>query len=412
MSPRRAVAVPAPGLTYTLFDPGPCGFPPPRVPLLPVMRADALGRSGAGAAPYHVVGAGRPRRVYKRGRYALYDAYRLCGAGPGGAVLAPAYHCRTMLDPAISLGCPVLLYALDANLAPDLPALQRSVASSPVPVRALLLTHYFGFAQDAAPVRAFCDAQGIALIEDCSHALLSGGPRARLGEFGRYAITSPYKLLPCEEGGWLLPGPGGALLPDSGRASSWLHELKVLRGAVQRHRHGRLPAPAAETVAAALQQVRSHPAPAARSRTVPLPGPSPLYLATEQTDSGARAAGWLLSLCQVEQAASRRRAHFMRWQQALVGLPHARPLFTALPDDCVPYMFALLIDHPEVHFAPLKQLGMPIWRWDDMAVSDCAIAMHYSRHLLHLPCHQSLTESEMAWMIEAVTRVLTDIPAR
>jgi dTDP-4-amino-4,6-dideoxygalactose transaminase len=54
----------------------------------------------------------------------------------------------------------------------------------------------------------------------------------------------------------------------------------------------------------------------------------------------------------------------------------------------------------------LKQAGLPIFRWDDMAVSDCAVATRYRSQLLHLPCHQSLSERQMDWMVSVVTQVL------
>ena len=74
-------------------------------------------------------------------------------------------------------------------------------------------------------------------------------------------------------------------------------------------------------------------------------------------------------------------------------------------------MFALYIDHPQTHFFMLKRLGMPIWRWDDMAVSACDVSLEYRLHLLHLPCHQELSADQMVWMAAAVTSALTMVPA-
>jgi dTDP-4-amino-4,6-dideoxygalactose transaminase len=68
-------------------------------------------------------------------------------------------------------------------------------------------------------------------------------------------------------------------------------------------------------------------------------------------------------------------------------------------------MFPLRIAQPEAHFLPLKQLGLPIWRWDSIAASNCPTANDYRLHLLHLPCHQSLDDNEMAWMIAAIGKV-------
>jgi perosamine synthetase len=41
-----------------------------------------------------------------------------------------------------------------------------------------------------------------------------------------------------------------------------------------------------------------------------------------------------------------------------------------------------------------------------MAVSSCPVARDYRLHLIHLPCHQSLSEKEMDWMIASVQKSL------
>ena len=112
-------------LPYCYFDPAPCGFPRPRVPVLPQMSFGMFGRSRSNTYPSVFSGGEAP--FYTRGRYALLEAYRLAGVGRQGALLAPAYHCRTMLDPALSLGGDIGLYPVLADLSPDLSALARMV---------------------------------------------------------------------------------------------------------------------------------------------------------------------------------------------------------------------------------------------------------------------------------------------
>ena len=68
-------------------------------------------------------------------------------------------------------------------------------------------------------------------------------------------------------------------------------------------------------------------------------------------------------------------------------------------------MFALLLERPETDFSRLKRLGVPMWRWDEMARSECPIAQRYRMALVHLPCHQSLSRGELDWMIGTVERV-------
>lgn len=390
-------------LTYTLFDPTACGFPEPRVPLLATLTLDSL---GSPQSRFQLVGRGRPRRTYSRGRYALYDAYRLSGVGPDSALLAPAYHCRTMLDPAISLGAELMLYPLRENLAPDLEGLAEALKRAQRPVRAMLMTHYFGFPQDTAPIAAFCREHGIALIEDCSHALFNLKSKERLGQHGRFTIASPYKLFPCEEGGLLLAG-NDADLPTERRPSAGLtSELRVLASALRRkstqRRNGALGTRTAQLAEELARARQPGGATAGEGRAV-LDGTSRMYQPAEQPHEGPHVSEWLMRLCAVDHVAQRRRQHYLRWRDAMLGLPNCRPLFPELPDDCVPYMFPLLIDQPETHFYQLKRVGMPIWRWDEMAVSDCPVSQRYSRRLLHLPCHQTLTASELDWMIAAVT---------
>lgn len=399
-------------LTYTLFDPAPCEFPEPRVPLLPMFTFDALG--GTQASRFRIVGGGlRGSKVYKRGRYALLDAYRLSGVGREGALLAPAYHCRTMLDAAISLGGELMLYELDEQLAPKLASLERLVKEARTPVRAMLLTHYFGFAQNVAPLESFCNVHGIALIEDCSHALFNLHGAERLGQHGRYTIASPYKLLPCEEGGLLIPGPGAAMPDRPNRPAGLRTDISLLATMLQRKRAHQRTKTLVADVSLLGQQIGVQSAAGIErgaESTASQAGTSSMYLKGEEGLAGSWIARRLMSLCNLDIAAERRRANYRRWAALTQSLHHCRPLFPVLPDDCVPYMFPLLIDHPENHFYMLKRLGMPIWRWDEMAVSGCPTAARFRQHLLHLPCHQALTEAELTWMHTAVAEVMRQVP--
>ena len=133
--------------------------------------------------------------------------------------------------------------------------------------------------------------------------------------------------------------------------------------------------------------------------------PSRLYDVSAEDKGSLIVSRWIAKHTDLKQLAARRREHYRRWLATTRGLSACRPLFAALPDECVPYMFPLLIDRPHVDFAILKRLGMPIWRWDEMAASDCQIASSYRLRLLHLPCHQELTVAEMDWMTSVLVAV-------
>jgi hypothetical protein len=134
--------------------------------------------------------------------------------------------------------------------------------------------------------------------------------------------------------------------------------------------------------------------------------PSGAFLPNLIYRSASRVSRWLVRRSSPESVARERRENFSRWLDATSKLPNCRPLYPQLPEDCVPYMLPLHIDHPERHFDLLKRLCFPVWRWDEMAVSACPVAADYRLHLLHLPCHQSLTEKQMDWLLAAVQKVM------
>ena len=320
-----------------------------------------------------------------------------------------------MLDPAIRLGADILLYPLQADLSPDLPALAALVTDSEKPIAALLLTHYFGFCQDLGHIADFCEQNNIALIEDCSHALFNAvpanGKRASLsmGKTGRFGVASPYKFFPVEDGGLLWANEPHYLPKDTRPSRKRRQEVKGTLHLVRRALNSPQPPDLSlidEEICALSGKTFSKGSDALVD-DAQISG----YYDTSLEDQGSLASSrWVMRHTPVDRLASRRRENYMQWVQAVASLPCCQALFPVLPSDCVPYMFPLLIHRPESHFFTLKQIGVPIWRWDAMAVSDCTVAADYRLRLLHLPCHQALTPEQMAWMTSTVKQVMHQSP--
>lgn len=395
-------------MEYRRFDPSGFNFPPSRIPMLPPLKLSGLLRQQQDASPFRMLDTGPHASFYTRARYALAEAYRRAGVGPIRGLLAPAYHCRTMIDPAVHLGAPVLLYAMKKGLQPDLEQLERCVAQSPHPIKALLLPHFFGFAQPMAGLLRFCQTHGLSLIEDCSHLLVTGAPVSRAtprpGQLGQWAVASPYKVFACQEGGLLWSNPPDQLAAPSLKASPLREGLRLLR-AVRAGLHGeRVPV-------AVLPEEEA----AENSRPTSDPGCDTLVTdaglsrAFEPAEANLRGAPWarrVMRCSSTGQIAERRRSHYQRLHKTVSALPHCRALFDAIAPDTVPYMFPLLIEHPNPHFFLLKRLGVPVGRWDDMGASDCPVATDYRLHLIHLPCHQMLTDAQVNWMCNALETAL------
>ena len=388
-------------LETLIFDPSPCGFPRPRIPLLPVgLDGGSINTPAPWAPAEHF-------RHFARGRYALREAYRLSGIGPGSTLLAPSYHCRTMLDPALALGGDVLLYPLRPDLSPNLVALDALADQSLTPVKTLLATHFFGIPQDFAALAAWCAGRNITLIEDASHALFNEHHRPTgIGSLGEFVVSSPYKFLPSPDGGLLYARDAGRLKSLSTRAPSLFNELRGIHfawsRAAERRRNRIALDPArldAECAAIALL-----PAACGLDHRE-LAGTSADYRPDHEGYSSLRFSRMLYRHPDIATIARRRRDLFRQWATVTMNLPYCRPLFPELPEACIPYMFPLIIENPEPHFTRLKQLGVPIFRWDSIAVSGCATASDYRLHLLQLPCHQSLTDRDMDWMIAALQKL-------
>jgi perosamine synthetase len=379
------------------FDPTDCQFPRPRVPLLPTLHWSDLRAGRADSVPRELL-EGPGARRFARGRYALRAACQAAGVGAAGALLAPSYHCRTMLDPALALGGRVRLYAVQPDLTPDLASIEALVAEREHPARALLLPHYFGIEQPAGVMRAvedLCRRHALTLIEDCSHAWQVAQQRQAGGLApGRALVASPYKFFACPDGGMLWADPGQLPPPAAARAGLGAE----LKAAVAQLAPRAALAPAVDASAHSAARGALHREFSER--------PSGHYdPALADTDCLA-VTRWIMRHSSPAAITRQRQTRYRQWLAAAGTLGRARALVPVLPPDCAPYMFPLLISRPDPDFFLLKQAGLPIWRWDDMAVSGCDVATSYRAQLLHLPCHQSLSDEQMDWMVSVVTRVL------
>lgn len=391
------------------FDPSPCNFPPAKVPVLPRFSLHSLSFGWSDSKPS--IFAQEEVQHFVRGRYALLEAFRSAGIGADGALLAPAYHCRTMIDPAFRLGATVHLYSLSPDLRPNLDSIRDLVLrfKSPAP-RALLVPHYFGFAQSLSELVAFCAEHRLLLIEDCSHSYFGQTDMGLVGSVGDYSVASPYKFFPCIEGGVLRAKNAAQARTFSGKRRQAKAEASLLLQCLQDVRSPRsVPLPANENVVALdseLKRIRL------ASTKQPLDGLiseaaiSPHYQISDEARQSAQLSRWIVRHTNISQLIELRRRNFLRWLDVLRGLPNCKPLFSELPDDVVPYMFPCYIENPQEHFVLLKRLGFPLWRWDEMMLSDCQIAGAYRTHLIHLPCHQALEPAQMEWMTSAFAMVM------
>ena len=382
----------------------------PLIPLAPILSASSFRRAhgarGAHAARVRTVLDAGAYRLVTSGRVAIALALRELDVQAGQRVLVPAYHSASMVPPVLWRGAEPVFYRVHADAAVDLADLADKIDPS---VRAVMVTHYFGFPQDMAPIRALCDARGIALIEDCAHCFIGERDGRPVGAWGDYAIASSMKFLPIYEGGALVSARHAldkVVLHSAGAG----FELKVALNSLERgFDYGRLPAVRAAlslplrakgAVWGLMKRRRGGAAPA---------------LAPASSDSGFgfdpgwvnKRSSWfartMLKLAAPARIAALRRSHYARLEDAVRGLPGVRPLHPRLPAGACPWVFPLLVDDPEALFARLQALGVPLTRfgmpaWPGVDAQTCANSAMLARHVLALPCHQELTAFEMSWL--------------
>ena len=136
-----------------------------RYPRLPVLGWSAFSRRPVEVLP-GVMDA-KHRRYTVSGRAAIGLALQALGVGPGDRVLVPTYHCPTMITPIVAGGATPVFYPIGPAGGPSLAWLRERGTRQ---ARAMLVPHYFGIPQAMAGIRAFCDENRLALVEDCAHA--------------------------------------------------------------------------------------------------------------------------------------------------------------------------------------------------------------------------------------------------
>lgn len=386
-------------------------FPPSLLPVAPVLSLASF-FGGSRASP-SVLDAGQ-RRFTTSGRVGISLALRQMGVADGDEVLVPSYHCASMVEPVLWCGAVASFYRINADTSVNLDDLARHLGPR---TRVLMATNYFGFPQKLDQLRAFCDRHGLKLLEDCAHSFFGSYQGRPLGSYGDYAIASSMKFFPLYEGGCLISARhdlGAVALRSAGAG----FEAKVAFNTVEdSFEYGRLPvlkwlawAPL-RAKDALWRQIKVRRAPDAPSLA---PGSSdggfsfdPVWL----DKASSLFSRFIVKAASRRRVVARRRANYLKLEAALGQLPGCRPLFPALPDGVVPWVFPLWTAEPQALFQVLKHAGVPVIRfgehlWPGVDREVCANSVELSRRVLQFPCHQELSSRELDWMIEQVRHAL------
>ncbi len=390
-------------------------IPRPRIPVQPVLSWGMFGASEV--EPVATVLRGGDVFYVTAGRVAIAHALVLAGLRPGQKVLVPAYHCIAMVEPIVQLGGVPVFYRIHEDLSVDLDDVAQRIDAT---TRIFLAVNYFGFPQDLFALRAFCDRHRLAFIEDCAHSFFGTYRGRPIGGFGDFAIASLPKFFAVREGGCLVVnregvGAGSRIATRSQGLAS--NVAAILDGVEDAVAMGRLRALTPLVGLAALAKRAVHAvAPSARRRRSPNPaeqrsGQTGGFDVSWMEVSATALSRFVVRHTSRKRVVERRRRHYSSLAREFSALPNCRPLLPRLPEGVVPYMFPLWVDRLSDIFATLEDHAVPMQRfgqflWPAANAEACAVSRRLSQHVLLLPCHQELTEGEVATLVEKVRAIV------
>jgi perosamine synthetase len=153
------------------------------------------------------------------GTAALHLALLTCGVETGDHVITTAMTAEPTNTTILQVGAIPVFADVDpqnGNISPD--SVESLINEK---TRAICVVHYAGYVADLGRLRAIADKHGIALIEDCAHALGATWKGMPVGSIGDAAIFSfqAIKHMTTIDGGMLVVRNAAAL--DEARLLRW-----------------------------------------------------------------------------------------------------------------------------------------------------------------------------------------------
>lgn len=172
-------------------------------------------------------------RFYASGRAALFHAVKSLHIPPGSIILLPSYNCGVEVEAVLRAGCKVDFFRVKSDLCIDMDHVAGKISTG---ARAIVVPHYFGFPQELTRLKELCSRMGIALMEDCAHALYSRNSMGKwLGTAGDLGLFSMRKTVYLPDGGAVLVNRKGFVIPDKGAWSCRPGLLKMLAKSILEH---------------------------------------------------------------------------------------------------------------------------------------------------------------------------------
>lgn len=285
-------------------------------------------------------------KFYSKARTALYFGLKTLGLKEEDHVLVPDYICNTALAPFHALKIVPVYYPLRDDLSPDWRQLETMINDR---VKAFVIVNYFGFPNELAQARVFCQKNRLWFIEDNAHGFLSYNQKKPLGTFGDVSVTALHKMLSIPNGGIVVMNcPEGRILQSA-------KELKMTYGVKY----------IVKKVFQSLIKKERNIETAIRRMTPQSYDVAEEYNVEKYFSKMSLMSYLLLPFLNFDLIRRVRRAKYSKWQKffEVNQLFGVRPLFSELPDGVCPYVFPLYAKNRERTLRDLKDLGVDAYIW-------------------------------------------------
>lgn len=335
-------------------------------------------------------------QFFRSGRGALYFAAQQLKKPGDNVILLPAYHCPALVEPFIAAGYQLEFYPLQADLTVDLTRLKNLVTAK---TTHCLLVRYFGNEAQVNSQFAWLSAQGLVTFDDCAHDLQSFLQPELVADA---AICSVKKFIASSDGGALrIKSAYQAKLNPVPLRLELKNLLKtMLLGWQQKNAKQQTLLPAAnmeirvkESATGTEHSARQN---AGLSNEVTF-----RYLQNKDKEQHCyRLTQWLFYHTRLDLVLAQRHQNCKQLMAGLSQSPFGHLLWPQLPENCAPYVLPFLLDHSS-GFDLLRKRGLQIFRWEELAPTNCPISQDYRHRLIQIPCHQDLTSADLAQIIAA-----------
>jgi perosamine synthetase len=357
-------------------------------------------RSSAAVMPYPL--NARRRKSFCVARNGIYHLFRALRFDPREIVLVPDYYSGNEVAAIRAAGATVAFYPLLRTLEPDLDVLAR--LAKKLSPRVIYVIHYLGWPQPIEEIQKICWDTGSVLIEDCALSMLSETQGKPLGTFGDYSVFCLYKTLPVPNGGLLVQNNGALPELDTLKLDPYPRFAAASRTAALVFESMRARSELLGKAFSGIKDAAGRILRAVSGRHVPI------------GDIGWNSANVNIAMSPISEnvmggldyAGIReiRRRNYSLMRQKLAG--RVALLRDDLPPGVCPLFFPILVRNKHEAAQKFWQKGIgAVEFWSDPLDNSTigANARYLRSHVLELPIHQSVTESQVEYIADQVLRL-------